>query len=526
MIRTRTTVLFLAAAFLVLGVLSPAAAQSAPDTLVITSLSDISSLDPAIGYDTLSWPAESLVYRGLVTWGDDGTTVVPALAASDSVSDDGLTYTFVLRDGIKFSNGRAITADDVQYSMERVLNPKTASPGSFMYTIIAGSQDFIDGKADHVSGIKVVDAKTIQFTLANPNYSFLERLAVPFGSIVAKEAVDAEGADFARQPVGAGPYILDEWVSGQHLTFERNPNYYRDGYPKTDKIDIEIGVDPSVGVLRIDNGDADLSLDVLPSGDYPRIAADATLSPRLFAKLQPPNVIYIALDTRQAPFNDQHVRQALSMAIDRNRLVQILNNRATPADGPFAPNALGNNPDLKPTPYDPAGAIALLKDAGYASGLTTTLYTYTDPTLTAVAQAIIQDWSQVGVTAQLNALDFAPLLDIATGHPQDMPAMLIDWYLDYPDPSDYYEPLLQCKGSFNTGAFCDPGMDAHEQAAALLPPGDTRWKAFADLEAEIAAKDPIISLYHVTQYYYTSTRLKGLVSSPAYIFNFEDVTFQ
>ncbi|MEP7290173.1 MAG: ABC transporter substrate-binding protein [Chloroflexota bacterium] len=525
MIRTRNVLLLLVSALLIFGVLAPASAQTDPSTMVITSLSDISTLDPALGYDTLAWPTISLLYRGLVAWSDDGSEPVPAIAESVEVSDDGLTYTFVLRDGVMFSNGREITADDIQYSFERVMNPVTASPGSFMYSMIAGVDAFVDGSAEHISGIHVVDDRTVEFVLANPEYTFLQRLALPFGSIVAQEAVEAAGPDFARMPVGAGPYVLNEWVSGTRLSFSRNPSYYREGYPKIDNIVIEVGVDPSVGVLRIDNGDADLSLDVLPSGDYPRIAQDPNLSPRLFAKLQPPNVIYLTLNTRSEPFNNHLVRQALSMAIDRERLVQILNNRATPADGPFAPSAFGNNAELEPTPYDPEGAQALLDEAGFA-GLSTQLYTYTDPTLTAVAQAVAQDWTQIGVNVEFIPLDFAPLLDIAFGTPEQLPVMLIDWYLDYPDPSNYYEPLIACNGSFNIGGYCDPALDEQEHAAALIPPGPDRWAAFADLEAAIAERTPIISLYHITQYYYTNDRLRNLAPSPAWIFNFENATLE
>src|SRR5262249_28269671 len=158
-----------------------------------------------------------------------------------------------------------------------------------------------------------------------------------------------------------GPFVLKSWESGVKLEFERNPNYYREGYPKVDNVRIDIGVDPSVMVLRVENGEADGSLDFVSQADYPTISADPTLSARLVQSAVA-NVWYAAYNTREAPYNDVRVRKALSMAVDRDRIVQILNGRPLAADGLFPPNLQGNNPDLKPFAYDPDGAKKLLKD--------------------------------------------------------------------------------------------------------------------------------------------------------------------
>jgi ABC-type transport system substrate-binding protein len=520
----RTTLLFLLVAGFMFGAASVVAQDD--NTLVITSNSDVNSLDPAVGYDTVSWPSESLVYRGLVTYADDGMTLEPALAESYKVSDDGLTYTFTLRSGVKFSNGREITADDVKYSFERLLNPKTASPGTFMFDVIAGAQDYIANKAAEVSGIKVVDPRTVQFTLSRPEWTFLQRMAVPFASIVAKEGVEAAGDQFGRKPLGAGPFVLTSWDAGLSLKFDRNPNYYRDGYPKVDHVEIQVGQDPAAAVLKIESGDADTSLDFVPQSDYPRIAQDAALKDRLI--LSPvPNVFYIAYNVREKPFDDVRVRKALSMAIDRDRIVQVLNGRPQPADGLFPPNLQGNNPNLQPEKFDPEGAKALLKDAGYADGLSTSLYVDTDPQDVSVVQAIVQDWEQIGVKTDIVQLEFSQLLDIMYGsNPGQMPLLYISWYADYPDPSDFYEPLLKCGSGNNTGGFCDEKLDKIEADAALIPPGDARWKAFAGLEAAINDDMPWAFVFYGRNFFYTSGRVKGLKPHPSYGLTFETATVQ
>jgi ABC-type transport system substrate-binding protein len=509
---------------LVCFLVAPAAAQE-DNTLIITSLSDVNTLDPAVGYDTVSWSTESLVYRGLVGYDTDGVTLIPVLAESYQASDDGLTFTFVLRDGIKFSNGREITADDVKYSFERLLNPDTASPGTFIYDVIEGAPDVIAGTTTEVSGIKVVDAKTVQFTLSRPEWTFVQRLAVPFASIVAKEGVEA-AQDFGREPLGAGPFILKSWDSGLQLTFERNPNFYREGYPKVDGVHIDIGIDPSVMVLRIENGEADTSFDFVSQADYPTLAADSELAARLVLSAVP-NVYYAAYNTREAPYDDVRVRQALSMAVERDRIVQVLNGRPLAADGLFPPNLQGNNPDLKPEAYDPDGAKKLLKDAGYPDGFSTKIYTDTDPQLVSAVQVMIQDWANVGVQAELVSLEFSELLDIMYGdNPGQMPVMFLGWFADYPDPSDFYEPLLQCGSANNTGGFCDENLDKMEQAAAMLPFGDDRWKAYGDLEAAINEQMPWVFTYYGRDFFFTSARVKGLTAHPSYGLTFETASVQ
>lgn len=508
-------------AVLLLGGLLPAVAQDNSNTLIVTSLSDVNSLDPALGYDTVSWPTELLVYRGLVAWDDSGQLMEPALADDVQASDDGLSFTFRLREGVKFSNGRAITADDVKYSFERLMNPATGSPGTFIYEVIAGAPEYMAGTAAEISGIKVVDTRTVEFTLSEPEWTFLQRMALPFASIVAKEGVEAAGDQFGRQPLGAGPFVLTSWESGVRLVFDRNPNYWRADYPKVDRIQLDIGVEPSVMVLRIESGEADATLDFVAPADYPRIADDPVFSEQLI--LSPtPNVQYLAYNVREAPYNDVRVRQALSMAIDRDRIVQLLNGRPIAADGLFPPNLAGNNLDLPPPAYDPDGAKALLAEAGFEAGFETSIYGTTDPADQTVMQAIAQDWEAVGVKTQINALEFSQLLDIMYGDdPGQMPVLYIGWYADYPDPSDFYQPLLECNAGNNTGGYCNEALDKQETAAALLPPGDERWAAYGALEASINEDMPWAFVYYGRNFYYRSARVQGLNPHPTFSLNFE-----
>ena len=205
---------------------APAATQASGATtprkggeLTVAYKDDLATLDPAVGYDWTNWPAEKLVFDGLLDY-DSGTTIAPRLAESlPQINAEATVYTFKLRQGVKFSNGRELVADDVVYSLTRVLDPKTASPGSGFFTGIKGAQDFIDGKATLVEGIKALDANTVQFTLAAPDVTFLNKMALNFAFIAPKEEVAKAGENFGHAPVGTGPYLLKEWKSGQSLTF-------------------------------------------------------------------------------------------------------------------------------------------------------------------------------------------------------------------------------------------------------------------------------------------------------------------
>ncbi|MBI1277533.1 MAG: hypothetical protein GC179_05350 [Anaerolineaceae bacterium] len=501
----------------------PLHAQDNQNTIVVTSLSDVNSLDPAIGYDSVSWTAEMLVYRGLVTWDDDGKEIVPALAKTYTVSDDQLTFTFTLRDGVQFSNGRAITAEDVKYSFERLLNPKTASPATFIYDIITGAPEYISGEAKEITGIKVIDPQTVEYTLSRAESTWLERLALPFASVVAKEGVEEAGDNFARQPLGAGPFVLKAWDAGLELSFERNPNYWHKNFPKVDAVQIDIGVEPSVAVLQIESGEADTSLDFIPQSDYPRISEEATLSQRMIPSLVQ-GVAYLSYNLREAPFNDVRVRKALDMAIDRGHIVQIENGRPIPAGGLFPTDLQGNNPAVLPPKVDIDGAKKLLQDAGYMDGIVTKIYVDTDPDDTNVVQAIVQDWAQIGVKADVVALEFSQLLDIMYGdNPGEMPVLLLTWSSDYPDPSGFYQPLLKCGGDNNISGYCNQKLDDAEAAAALLPVGDARWKAYSNLEALLNDETPMSFLIYTRNFYYSSSRVIKLTSHPTYGLNFETV---
>ena len=188
---------------------------------------------------------------------------------------------------------------DVKYSFERMFDPEFPSPTSFFFEALVGVPEYRDGSADEISGIRVVDPLTVEMTLQVPVWTFMQRLALPPGSIVSQEGVEAAGDDFGRQPAGAGPFMLDSWEPGLRITASRNPNYFDPDLPVVDGVTIDLLVEQSVGILRMDSGEADISFDWTPSAEYPRIAADPVLAARLVPSLAFPNIDYIIFQHRR-----------------------------------------------------------------------------------------------------------------------------------------------------------------------------------------------------------------------------------
>ena len=235
---------------------------------VVTFNNDLTTLDPQVGYDWQNWSVIKSIFDGLMDYKPGTTELEPDLAESYTVSDDGLTYTFKLRDGVKFHNGRPMTAADVKYSLERAVNPATQSPGGGYFSMIKGYDDLAGGKATELSGIATPDDRTVVFTLTRPDATFLHLMAINFGYVVPKEEVEKAGADWGKKPVGTGAFKFVEWVPGQRIVLERNTDYFRQGVPYLDKLTFEFGQDPTVAVLRLKKGEVDIVGDGIPPAQF------------------------------------------------------------------------------------------------------------------------------------------------------------------------------------------------------------------------------------------------------------------
>jgi len=507
----------LLSAALLASLVPPGFSQNRGNSMIVTFKDDVSTLDPAIGYDWQNWSIIKSIFDGLMDYVPGTTKLVPHLAESFTVSPNGKTYTFKLRRGVKFHNGREVTAGDVKYSLERTLNPKTQSPGAGFFGDIAGSKEFADGKANGVSGISVVDPYTVAFTLSKPNAAFLHILALNFAHVVPREEVEKAGADFGHKPVGTGAFKVKEWVLGQRLVLARNPDYFIKGRPYLDEIVFQVGVEPNVAFLKLQRGEVDILGDGIPTAEFVKVMNDPNLR-RLVAVGDQLQTVYVTINTQVKPFTDVRVRRALNMAVDKARIVRLINNRAVPANQILPPLMPGYDKDYKGYAFDRAQAKKLLAEAGYPNGFSTVLYANnTDPN-PRIAQAIQQDLAAIGVKAELKTLAQSTVIE-AGGTKGQAPLVWsggMAWIADYPDPNDFYWPILSCAalapGTWNWAWYCNQQVEKLVEAAdAMVQPNQAaaREARYREISRMIMADAPWIPVFRETRYTMHSARMGG-----------------
>ena len=510
---------------MVLGLALPLAAQTTamdPNAksgggIVVTYKDDVATLDPAIGYDWQNWSMIKSLFDGLMDYAPGTTDLVPGLAESYSISDDGQTFTFKLRGGVKFHNGREMTAEDVVYSLNRVTNPKTQSPGAGFFGSIKGYDAMADGSATSLSGVSSSGPLSVTIELSRPDATFLHVMALNFASIVPKEAVDAAGDDFGKNPVGTGAFSLGEWTIGQRLVFAKNADYWRAGLPYLDSITFEVGQEPIVALLRLQNGEVDIPGDGIPPAKFREVMDDPAQAARVVEGGQL-HTGYITLNTQMPPFDNVKVRQAVNMAINKARIIQVINGRAIPATQPLPPTMPGYTDGYAGYAFDKDAAKALLAEAGFADGFDTELYVMnTDPN-PRIAQAIQQDLAGIGVRAAIKSLAQASV--IAAGGEADQAPMIwsggMAWIADFPDASNFYGPILGCagavQGGWNWSWYCNEKLDTMAtKADAVTDPAKAgeRLQMWSDIYMEVMKDAPWVPVFNEQRYTMKSERMGG-----------------
>ena len=484
--------------------------------MVVTYKDDISTFDPAIGYDWQNWSMIKSLFDGLMDYKPGTTDLIPDLAESYSISEDGLTYEFKLRKGVKFHNGREMTSADVKYSIERAVNPETQSPGQGFFWQIAGFDEMVSGGAKELSGITTPDDHTVVIKLSQPDATFLHVAAINFGFAVPREEVEKYGADFGRNPVGTGGYRMAEWTLGQRVVFERNKDYYREGSPFLDRIIFEVGQEPQVALLRLKRGEVDVLGDPIPSANFLQELNDPA-NEGLIVEGELLHTGYITLNTTTAPFDNQKVRQAVNMAINKERVVQIVNGRGSVANQPLPPAMPAYDENFKGYAFDPEGAKALLAEAGYPDGFETELYAMnTDPN-PRIAQSFQQDLAAIGIKAEIKSLAQATVID--AGGEGTAPMLWsggMAWIADYPDPSNFYGPILGCGGAvpggWNWAKYCNEEIDARAAEADGMAGDDqaaARLEAWRVIYNDIMEDAPWVPVFNEVRFAMHSSRIGG-----------------
>jgi oligopeptide transport system substrate-binding protein len=449
------------------------------------------------------------VFSGLVSF-DPQLNLTPDLAESWDVSDDGMTYTFKLRQNAKFHNGRPVTAQDVVYSLERAASPELASDTALTYLgDIVGVYEYALGNADHIEGIQALDEHTLQIAIDAPKPYFLLKLTYPTSFILDKDNVEGD-SEWYRQPNGTGPYRLIEWTSFERIVYEANKDFYL-GAPSIPYIIVNLYTGDSQRLYEA--GDVDIT------GVY-SIERFTDPTEPLFNELRTGVSLctgYVVFDSTQPPFDDVNVRKAFSMAFNRQQYIDVvLNGHALPAQGIYPPGLPGFNIALRGLPYDPDEARELLKQSKYGINLPPIIFTNSGvgSYISSDVAALADMWKKnLGVTITVENLEPNFYYDqiYADNHGQIFSG---GWCADYPDPENFADVLFHSGSNQNNGDYSNPELDALLEAARVEQDVTRRIEMYQQAEQMLVDDAAALFTVHWLNYELVKPYVKGYVLTP------------
>jgi dipeptide transport system substrate-binding protein len=462
----RTLVTAALGAAMVLGLNASVSAK----TLVYCSEGSPEGFNPSLYTSGTTFDASSRhLYNRLVEFDRGTTKIVPALAESWDVSDDGLVYTFHLRGGVKFHSTKGFTpsrdfnADDVLYSFQRQLD--TNHPH---HKLSGGTYEYFNGMdmPNLLKAVEKVDDRTVRFVLNQPEAPFVANIAMDFASIMSGEYADKMTAagtpdKVDLEPVGTGPYQLVNYQKDAVIRYKAHPGYWGGSAP-IDTLIFAITKDPAVRYAKLKAGECH----VMP---YPNPADIEAMKgdPKLNVMEQEGlNVGYLAFNTEKKPFNDRRVRQAINYAINKQAIIDaIYLGAGKPATNPIPPTIWSYNDAVKDYPYDPAKAKALLAEAGYANGFETDVWAMPvqrpyNPNARRMAEIMQADLAKVGIKAKIVTYEWGEYLKRTKDGEHEM--VLLGWTGDNGDPDNFLHVLLGCaaaKSGPNRARWCHKPFD-------------------------------------------------------------------
>ena len=444
--------------------------------------------------------------------GTDGNSkIVPSLAESWDISDDGLEYTFHLRQGVKFHNGNDFTAEDVAYTFHRMLTVEGGVNTEFIDQI-KGADELLAGETDTLEGVEVVDDYTIKVTLKEPFAGFLASISSPGVSIYDSEATEAAGDQFGMDPavtVGTGPFEFSSWSFNNQLVLTRNEDYWK-GASGLPGVVIKIIPDTETQSMMFESGELDI-LDL----DYAADSVDRFTETYPDQIVQGPRVgiVYFTMNFNKEPFQDVRVRKAVQMSIDRQAILDALyGGRGQVEQGIFPHGLIGFNPDQEEIKYDPEAAKTLLAEAGYADGFDMEIAadSSASDTMTMALEIVSDQLAEVGIRAEIKNYDESTWLE--TRKSGELGSFMSTWSADYNDPDNFIYTFFGNEEKTRIRSINYPDTEVMERVAKArtLVNEDERLAEYKALEEKLIHEDaawvPMFSRLHL---FAVSKRVQG-----------------
>ncbi len=447
--------------------------------------SALKTLDPHLTYRSQDMAVSKAFHRTLYAWNSEQNKPILDLAKYVEISNDGRTFTYSLYDNIYFHNGRKMTADDIIWSYTRVLDPSTSYPGAVVMNGIVGAEEYVNGEASSVSGLKKIDDYTFSITYDgyyDPGVLLFEAIT----AILPKEEVEKES--FLAHPIGLGPFKFNEHVEGSHITGVKFDRYFKEGRPYADEVRYMITSDYSAIDAAFRASEIDAS--VISGSVYQAYQNDPNLAKGLI-EIEELFTRHMGFNTTRAPFDKREVRQAINYAIDRDIIIdKLLKNKAFKATGWLPTASVAFDPNLEPYSYDSEKAKELLEQAGYRDGFEFEAWVTDNVSSLGVLEAMLPYLKNIGIIAKINVVEANVLVDALDKREPDV------WFRSSgsgPDPLDALKIFdsRTSSASGNRTGFNDPKFDSMLDSAAAEADPNKRIEILKEANTYIFHEAPV-----------------------------------
>ena len=468
---------------------------------LVRLFSDPPTLDPHITTDSTSAVIVNEVFGGLVTITPD-IEIAPDIAEDWDISPDGKVFTFRLRQDAKFHDGRPVVAEDFRWSLERAADPLTESPVADLYLgDVIGVADKLNGKAETIQGLRVIDDHTLELTIDAPKSYFLAKLTYPTAFVVDRKNVEGNKNSWVFEPNGTGPFRLERYDIGETIILGRNENYHL-GPPFLDEVEFILsGGDP---MLMYENDE--IHVTGLGLADLERVQDPANPLRSELATAPPGfTVSFIGMNLDQPPFDDVKFRQALNYAVNKDEIATTaLSDLVVPAIGVIPPGFPSYNPDLKGYGYDPEKAKRLLSESRYGADpdsiprITLSIAGNFGASVGLDMEVMLRSWQEtLGVEVEIQQTEWATFLQDV--HQRRFQMFALAWSADYPDPQDFLDILFHSESANNWGNYNNREVDSLLEKARVEPDQSARSQQYNLIEQLIVDDAPWVPLWHSTQ---------------------------